>query len=77
MYHQNLGMELKLREIFSSFCTRDSTHKAFGPTDLTTTYSWYTRRVFGGTGIEPRPSGLEFDALTTATLPLIIHVIID
>ncbi|GFT17935.1 hypothetical protein TNCV_4910931 [Trichonephila clavipes] len=35
------------------------------PTDLTSTYSVYTRRVFGGTGIELRPSGLESGALTT------------
>ncbi|GFV49645.1 hypothetical protein TNCV_1959531 [Trichonephila clavipes] len=29
-------------------CTRDSTHKIFGPTELTSTYSVCTRRVFGG-----------------------------
>ncbi|GFX27600.1 hypothetical protein TNCV_4996551 [Trichonephila clavipes] len=44
-------------------CSRDSAHKTFGPNDLTSTYSPCTRRVFGG--IEPRPSGLESDALTT------------
>ncbi|GFW92687.1 hypothetical protein TNCV_520031 [Trichonephila clavipes] len=44
-------------------CTRDSAHKTFGLTDLTSTYTVCTRRVFGG--IEPRPSGLESDALTT------------
>ncbi|GFT71174.1 hypothetical protein TNCV_3001801 [Trichonephila clavipes] len=46
----NFGMELKGREIFSSPCTRDSTHKTFGPTDLTSTCSLCTRRVFGGIG---------------------------
>ncbi|GFV56750.1 hypothetical protein TNCV_2539521 [Trichonephila clavipes] len=45
-------------------CTRDSAHKTFGPTDLTSTYSVCTRKVFGDTGIEPRPSGLESDGLT-------------
>ncbi|GFV10869.1 hypothetical protein TNCV_4706361 [Trichonephila clavipes] len=44
-------------------CTRDSAYKTFGPTDLTSTYSVCTRRVFGG--IEPRPSGLESDAQAT------------
>ncbi|GFT02624.1 hypothetical protein TNCV_1488161 [Trichonephila clavipes] len=29
-------------------CTRDSAHKTFGPTDLTSMYSVCTRRVFGG-----------------------------
>ncbi|GFV97481.1 uncharacterized protein TNCV_2039891 [Trichonephila clavipes] len=38
-------------------------HKTFGPTDLTSTYSVCTRIVFGG--IEPRPSCLESDPLTT------------
>ncbi|GFT38086.1 hypothetical protein TNCV_4103241 [Trichonephila clavipes] len=28
-------------------CTRDSAHKTFGTADLTSTYSVYTRRVFG------------------------------
>ncbi|GFW45697.1 hypothetical protein TNCV_3246341 [Trichonephila clavipes] len=37
--------------------TRDSAHKTFGPTDLTSTY-------LVASGIEPRPSGLESDALT-------------
>ncbi|GFT58592.1 hypothetical protein TNCV_1250561 [Trichonephila clavipes] len=46
-------------------CTRYSAHKTFGHTDLTSTYSVCTRRVFGGTDIEPRPSGLKSDALTT------------
>ncbi|GFS74811.1 uncharacterized protein TNCV_1395131 [Trichonephila clavipes] len=40
-------------------------HKTFGPTDLMSTYSVCTRRVFGGTGIEPRASGMESDPLTT------------
>ncbi|GFV69206.1 hypothetical protein TNCV_3861301 [Trichonephila clavipes] len=31
-------------------CTRDSAHKTFKPTDLTSTYSVCTRRVFGGIG---------------------------
>ncbi|GFT24362.1 hypothetical protein TNCV_3252161 [Trichonephila clavipes] len=31
-------------------CTRDSANKTFGPTDLTSTYSVCTRRVFGGNG---------------------------
>ncbi|GFV40887.1 hypothetical protein TNCV_1637711 [Trichonephila clavipes] len=30
--------------------TRDSAHKSFGPTDLTSTYSVCTLRVFGGIG---------------------------
>ncbi|GFX58255.1 uncharacterized protein TNCV_4050131 [Trichonephila clavipes] len=42
-----------------------TTHKIFGPTDLTSKYSVCTRRVFGVTGIELRPSGQESDALTT------------
>ncbi|GFT32270.1 hypothetical protein TNCV_1035301 [Trichonephila clavipes] len=40
-------MRLDGREIFSNPCTRDSARKTFGPTDLTTTYSVCTRRVFG------------------------------
>ncbi|GFU70582.1 hypothetical protein TNCV_2971421 [Trichonephila clavipes] len=42
-----------------------TTHNIFGPTDLTSTYSVCTRGLFGGTGIKPRPSGLESYALTT------------
>ncbi|GFU45138.1 uncharacterized protein TNCV_4235871 [Trichonephila clavipes] len=38
-------------------------HKAFGPTDLTSSYSVCIRKVFGS--IERRPSGLESNALTT------------
>ncbi|GFW52182.1 alpha-2 adrenergic receptor [Trichonephila clavipes] len=45
--------------------TRNSARKTFGPTDLTSTYSVCTRRMFGGTGIEPRPSGPESGVLTT------------
>ncbi|GFY02326.1 hypothetical protein TNCV_3502081 [Trichonephila clavipes] len=63
LHLHNLGMELKGRKILSSSCTRDSAHKTSGLTDLTSTYSVCTRRVFGG--FEPRPSGLESDALTT------------
>ncbi|GFX17817.1 hypothetical protein TNCV_2292661 [Trichonephila clavipes] len=59
----NLGMELKGREIFSSPLHSWFSPQDYGPTDLTSTYSMCTRRVFGG--IEPRPSGLESDALTT------------
>ncbi|GFU21716.1 hypothetical protein TNCV_3123161 [Trichonephila clavipes] len=40
-----------------------SAHKTSEPTDLMSTYSVCTRRVFGG--IESRPFGLESDALTT------------
>ncbi|GFU05442.1 transposable element Tcb2 transposase [Trichonephila clavipes] len=49
-------------------------HKIFGPTDLTSTYSVCTRRVFGG--IEPRPSGLESDALTTR-LPTALKTVLE
>ncbi|GFW23183.1 hypothetical protein TNCV_3802831 [Trichonephila clavipes] len=35
-------------------CTRDSAHKTFGPTDLTSTYSVCTRSVFGGIGHRTR-----------------------
>ncbi|GFX04104.1 hypothetical protein TNCV_3972531 [Trichonephila clavipes] len=31
-------------------CTRDSAHKTFGPTDLTSMYSVCIQRVFGGIG---------------------------
>ncbi|GFT85732.1 hypothetical protein TNCV_4026811 [Trichonephila clavipes] len=40
-------------------------HKPFEPTDLTSTYCVCNRKVFGGTGIKPRHSDLESDALTT------------
>ncbi|GFX17657.1 hypothetical protein TNCV_474571 [Trichonephila clavipes] len=51
-------------------CTRDSAHKTFGPTHLTSTYSVNIQRVFGRLGIEPKTSGLESDALTTHGPPL-------
>ncbi|GFS57453.1 hypothetical protein TNCV_1401421 [Trichonephila clavipes] len=41
-------------------------HKTFGPTDLTSTYSVCTRRVFGG--IELKHSGLDSDALSARLL---------
>ncbi|GFX11584.1 uncharacterized protein TNCV_5141591 [Trichonephila clavipes] len=43
-------------------CTRDLAHKTFVPTDLARTYSVCTRSLFGGTGIEPRPSDPESGA---------------
>ncbi|GFX31967.1 HTH_48 domain-containing protein [Trichonephila clavipes] len=44
-------MELNGKEIYSPVpCTRDTAHKTFGPTDLTSTFSVCTRRVFGGIG---------------------------
>ncbi|GFW52555.1 hypothetical protein TNCV_404831 [Trichonephila clavipes] len=45
-------------------CTRDSALKTFGPTDLPTLYS---KGIWGHrtSNIEPKPSGLESDALTT------------
>ncbi|GFS65326.1 hypothetical protein TNCV_2451491 [Trichonephila clavipes] len=46
-------------------------HKTFGSTDLTSTYFVCTQRVFGG--IEPRPSGLESDALITKLPTALIH----
>ncbi|GFU91965.1 hypothetical protein TNCV_3765901 [Trichonephila clavipes] len=65
-------MELKWREVFSSsFCTRDSAHKTFRPTDLTSPYSMCTRRVFGVAGIEPRPSGPESGVLTISLYSLL------
>ncbi|GFX50760.1 hypothetical protein TNCV_2723441 [Trichonephila clavipes] len=38
------------RNILQSPCNRDLAHKTFGPSDLTSTYSVCTRRVFGGIG---------------------------
>ncbi|GFX81257.1 hypothetical protein TNCV_1828941 [Trichonephila clavipes] len=53
-----------LRPLHSGFSLSLSAHnQTFGPPDLTSPYSVCTRRVFGG--IEPRPSGLESDAITT------------
>ncbi|GFV34164.1 hypothetical protein TNCV_5046981 [Trichonephila clavipes] len=49
---------------------RCEVHKTLGPTDLTSTYSLCTWRVFGGMGIEPRPSSPESGALTTR-LPMV------
>ncbi|GFX40817.1 hypothetical protein TNCV_3760411 [Trichonephila clavipes] len=46
----NFAMGLDGWDIFSSPCTRDSAHKTFGPTDLTSTFSVSTRKVFGGIG---------------------------
>ncbi|GFW34756.1 hypothetical protein TNCV_953841 [Trichonephila clavipes] len=66
-------MELEGREIFSSsrhpgFCC--DFRKTFGPTDLTR--ACVTLCVLGGylvsSGMEPRPFGLESDALTARTL---------
>ncbi|GFW67672.1 hypothetical protein TNCV_3445441 [Trichonephila clavipes] len=73
LHLHNFGMELKGGEKYSPVpCTGDSAYKTFGSTDLTSTYSVCTRRVFGGTGIKPWPSGLEFGALTTR-LPTVDH----
>ncbi|GFX76547.1 hypothetical protein TNCV_3162651 [Trichonephila clavipes] len=47
----------------ASVISAATSHKTFGPTELTGTYFLWTRKVFGG--IEPRPSGLESNALTT------------
>ncbi|GFT50618.1 hypothetical protein TNCV_552031 [Trichonephila clavipes] len=69
LHLQNLGMELKAGKsspLYSLFSPQD-----FGLTDLTSTYSVCTRRVFGG--IERRPSVLETDALTTR-LPTALHL---
>ncbi|GFT63345.1 hypothetical protein TNCV_3696091 [Trichonephila clavipes] len=58
--------KLKGREIFSRPCVRDSAHKTTDPLIQRAR----TPRVLDGylvaSGIEPRPSGLESDALTTA-----------
>ncbi|GFV97058.1 hypothetical protein TNCV_3526441 [Trichonephila clavipes] len=42
-----------------------TTHKIFGPFDLTSTYSVCTRRVFGGIENSTQAFGLESDVLTT------------
>ncbi|GFW81848.1 hypothetical protein TNCV_2885221 [Trichonephila clavipes] len=55
--------------------TRDSAHKTCGPTDLTSTFSVCTLRVFGGTGIEPRPSGALTTRLPTAYCVVFTRVI--
>ncbi|GFU33157.1 hypothetical protein TNCV_4156711 [Trichonephila clavipes] len=67
-------MELKGRKYDPVPCTRDSAHMTFGPSDLTSMDSMCTGRVFGGTGIEPRPSGLESDTLTTG-LPTALTIL--
>ncbi|GFW72390.1 hypothetical protein TNCV_704271 [Trichonephila clavipes] len=41
-----------------------TTHKTFGHTDLMSTCSVCSRRVFGASGIEPKPSGQKSDVLT-------------
>ncbi|GFW62368.1 hypothetical protein TNCV_290421 [Trichonephila clavipes] len=70
-------MELERREIFRSVSapvvSAVTTHKTFGPIDLTKAYSVYTRRVFVGIGIEPRPSGLDSDGIKTR-LPTVLNV---
>ncbi|GFW25633.1 uncharacterized protein TNCV_1308941 [Trichonephila clavipes] len=60
------------REIFSSPLHSGFSPQYFGPTDLTGTYSVCTRRVYGDTGIKPRPSGLESYALTTVLIYLYV-----
>ncbi|GFT70446.1 hypothetical protein TNCV_2658711 [Trichonephila clavipes] len=61
-------MELKGGKYSPVPCALDLAYKTFGPTDLTSTYSECTRRVFGASGIEPRPSDLESGALITRLL---------
>ncbi|GFX56740.1 hypothetical protein TNCV_494881 [Trichonephila clavipes] len=46
LHLHNLDMGLKRKET----CTSDSAHKTSGSTDLTSTYSVCTRRVFVGIG---------------------------
>ncbi|GFW26773.1 hypothetical protein TNCV_2851631 [Trichonephila clavipes] len=50
LHFHNLGMELEGRKCSPVPCTRDIAHKTFGPTDLASTYSVCTRRVFAGIG---------------------------
>ncbi|GFU86044.1 hypothetical protein TNCV_3070461 [Trichonephila clavipes] len=50
LHLHNFAMELDGREYSPVPCSRDSAHKTFGPTDLTSTFSVCTRRVFGGIG---------------------------
>ncbi|GFV31269.1 hypothetical protein TNCV_1640211 [Trichonephila clavipes] len=50
LHLHNFAMGLEGREYSPVPCTRDSAHKTFGPTDLKSTYSVRTRRVFGGIG---------------------------
>ncbi|GFX11826.1 hypothetical protein TNCV_2996111 [Trichonephila clavipes] len=49
----------------------------FGPTDLTSTYSVCTWRVFGATGTEPRPSDPKSGALTTRLPTAIESKVVD
>ncbi|GFW97014.1 hypothetical protein TNCV_4802271 [Trichonephila clavipes] len=71
-------MELKWREISSSSpCTRDSAQKNSGPTDLTSTYSVCTRRIYGDTGIEPMPSSPNSGDHATRGLLATDHVILN
>ncbi|GFW17772.1 hypothetical protein TNCV_1133721 [Trichonephila clavipes] len=55
LHLHNFGMELKGRKYSPVPCSRDSAHKTFGPTDLTSTYSVCTRRVFRGIGHRTQP----------------------
>ncbi|GFW96848.1 hypothetical protein TNCV_2159841 [Trichonephila clavipes] len=50
LHLHNFDMELKGGKYSPVPYTRDSAHKIFGPTDLTSTYSVCTRRVFGSIG---------------------------
>ncbi|GFX26248.1 hypothetical protein TNCV_948481 [Trichonephila clavipes] len=50
LHLHNLGREQKGRNYPPMPCNRDSAHKSFGPTDLTSTYFVCTRRVFGEDG---------------------------
>ncbi|GFS53908.1 hypothetical protein TNCV_3761421 [Trichonephila clavipes] len=65
LHLHNFCMKLKGREIFSNLCARDSSHKTLDPL----IYRARTPCVLGeylvASSIEPRPSGLESDALTT------------
>ncbi|GFV25005.1 uncharacterized protein TNCV_884711 [Trichonephila clavipes] len=60
---QGTGGEGNILQHPASVVSAATAHKTFGPTDLTSTYSVCTRRLFGG--IELKPSSLESDALTT------------
>ncbi|GFY27633.1 hypothetical protein TNCV_910841 [Trichonephila clavipes] len=73
LHLHTFAMELKGGIYAPVPCTRDSAHRTFRPTDLTSTSSVCTQRVFGGAGVEPRSSGLESDALTTRLPTALIH----
>ncbi|GFU27722.1 hypothetical protein TNCV_516121 [Trichonephila clavipes] len=50
-------------------CTRDSAHKIFGPTDLTRARTpCALGEYLVASSIDPKPSSLEFGALTTRLL---------